>query len=380
VIIMAEEQPIDAYIGSDREPELNKFFRAAIKNQANDLHLKVGQPAKLRLFGQLKNLKGEPMTNERIEELVFEILNPAQKEFFSRNGTVDFAYEIGEEDRFRINVFRQRGMISLAARRVSAYVPPFEELHLPSILEKIADGNQGLVLVVGPTGCGKTTTIASMIDHVNSTRFCHIVTVEDPIEYLFKDKKAIVSQREIGLDTQDFEQALKYLMRQDPDVVFIGEMRDARTVTAGMRAAETGHLVFGTMHSPNASQAVHRLLDLFPPSERDLTRQTFSLAVKAIISQMLLPCLKEGVDRIPAVEILLANPAVRKLISEGREADLPTVIRACQEEGMQDLTDNLCELVKNGSIDPKDAYKYAPSVDELKMALKGIRTTAEGIL
>jgi len=377
---MATEQPIGAYTSSDHEPQLNKFFRAAIKTQANDLHLKVGQPPKLRLYGELKNLKAELMTQERIEELVFEILSPAQKEFFLKNGTVDFAYEVGDEDRFRINVFRQRGMISLAARRVSAYVPPFEELHLPPILERIADGTQGLVLVVGPTGCGKTTTIASMIDHVNRTRFCHIVTVEDPIEYLFKDKKAIVSQREVGIDIQDFEQALKYLMRQDPDVVFIGEMRDAKTVIAGMRAAETGHLVFGTMHSANASQAVHRLLDLFPPNERDLTRQTLSLTVKAIISQMLLPCLKEGVDRVPAVEILLANPSVRKLISEGRETDLPSVIRACQEEGMLDLTDYLCELVKNGSIDPKDAYKYAPSVEELKMALKGIRTTAEGIL
>ena len=377
---MATEQPNAASTNPDHEPQLNKFFRAAIKNQANDLHLKVGQPAKLRLYGELKNLKGELITQERIEELVFEILSPAQKEFFLENGTVDFAYEIGDEDRFRINIFRQRGVISLVARRVSAHVPPFEELYLPPIIERIANGTQGLVLVVGATGCGKTTTIASMIDHVNHTRSCHIVTVEDPIEYLFKDKKAIVSQREIGSDTQDFEQALTYLMRQDPDVVFIGEMRNAKTVIAGMRAAETGHLVFGTMHSANASQAVHRLLDLFPPNERDLTRQTLSLTVKAIISQMLLPCLKEGVDRIPVVEILLANPAVRKLISEGRETDLPSVIRACQGEGMLDLTSYLCELVKNGSIDPKEAYKYAPSVEELKMALKGIRTAAEGIL
>ncbi len=186
---MAAEQPIGTHTSSDHEPGLNKFFRAAIKTQANDLHLKVGQPPKLRLYGELKNLKGEPMTQQRIEEMVFEILSPAQKEFFLKNGTVDFAYEIGDEDRFRINVFRQRGMISLAARRVSAYVPPFEELHLPPILERIADGTQGLVLVVGPTGCGKTTTIASMIDHVNRTRSCHIVTVEDPIEYLFKDKR-----------------------------------------------------------------------------------------------------------------------------------------------------------------------------------------------
>jgi len=361
-------------------PSLNKLFRAAIKNQASDLHLKVGQPPKLRLYGQLRNTKGEAMTEEKMEELVFELLSPVQKESFLKSGTLDFAHEMGEEDRFRINIFRQRGMISLSARRVSANILPFDSLNLPSILEKICESRQGLVLVVGPTGCGKTTTIASMIDFINRHRSCHIVTVEDPIEYLFRDKKAIVSQREIGIDVQDFEDALKYLMRQDPDVVFIGEMRSAHTVSAAMRASETGHLVLGTMHSANASQAIQRLLDLFPQTERDLARQTLSLTVKAIISQVLLPCIREGVDRIPAVEILLASPAVKKLISEEREADLPSVIRSSQEDGMQDLTENLCELVKNGSIDPKEAYKYAPNVDELKMVLKGIRTTAEGIL
>jgi len=244
----------------------------------------------------------------------------------------------------------------------------------------ICSGRQGLVLVVGPTGCGKTTTIASMINYINRTRSCHIITVEDPIEYLFKDQKAIVSQREIGLDTSDFEEALTYLMRQDPDVVFVGEMRDAKTVTAGMRASETGHLVFGTLHSANASQAVHRLLDLFPQNERDLVRQTLALAIRAVISQVLLPCIKEGTDRIPAVEILITNAAARRLIAEGREADLPNVIRSSQNEGMQDLTYNLVELVEKGLIDPKDAMKYAPNTDELKMALKGIRTTASGIL
>jgi twitching motility protein PilT len=271
-------------------------------------------------------------------------------------------------------------MISLAARRVNTNIPPFEELHLPQILEKICERRQGLVLVVGPTGCGKTTTIASMIDHINRTRSCHIITVEDPIEYLFKDDKAIVSQREIGLDVRDFEEALTYLMRQDPDVVFIGEMRDAKTVSAGMRAVETGHLVFGTMHSANAAQCIHRLLDLFPQEERDLVRQTLCLAIKAVVSQVLLPCQIEGVDRIPAVEVLISNAAVRKLISDGREADLPSVIRGSQEEGMQDLTYNLCALVNDGSIDAKDAYKQAPNVEELKMALKGIKTTASGIL
>jgi twitching motility protein PilT len=189
-----------------------------------------------------------------------------------------------------------------------------------------------------------------------------------------------VSQREIGIDTDNFEDALTYLMRQDPDVVFVGEMRDSNTVTAGMRAAETGHLVFGTLHSANAAQAIHRLLDLFSQTERNLVRQTLSIAMRAIISQVLLPCLKEGVDRIPAVEVLLTNPGVRKLISEGREADLPSVIRSSQREGMQDLTENLCTLVKEGLVDPKDAYQHAPNTEELKMALKGIRTSAEGIL
>ncbi|MHC4727342.1 MAG: type IV pilus twitching motility protein PilT [Planctomycetota bacterium] len=377
---MPTEQPINNQISPEHGPELNKFFKAAIKTRASDLHLKVGQPPKLRLFGELKKTTGEVMTAQRIEELVFGILSPAQKESFMEHGTLDFAHEIEGEHRFRTNIFRQRGLISLAARRVNTVIPPFEELHLPAILEKICEARQGLILVVGATGCGKTTTIASMIDHINYTRFCHIITIEDPIEYLFKDAKAIVSQREIGLDVKNYNEALTYLMRQDPDVVFIGEMRDAKTVSAAMRASETGHLVFGTMHSANASQCVHRLLDLFPQNERNLVRQTLCLAIKAVVSQVLVPCLKEGVDRIPAVEILISNAAVRKLMSEGREADLLNVIRSSQQEGMQDLTYNLCELVNNGSVDPKDAYKHAPNKEELKMALKGIKTTASGIL
>jgi len=377
---MVEGQPIGSSAKPDHEPGLDKFFRVAVKTQASDMHLKVGQPAKLRIYGELKNTTGEVMTEQRIEELVFGILTPEQKEFFLKHGTLDFAYELEHMDRFRVNIFRQRGAISLAARRVSPTIPPFESLHLPAVVEKIAEAGQGLVLVVGPTGCGKTTTIASMIDHINKTRSCHIVTIEDPIEYLFTDGKAIVSQRAIGIDVDNFEDALRYLMRQDPDVVLVGEMRDAQTVTAAMRAAETGHLVFGTMHSANAPQAVQRLLDLFPPQERDLVRQTLSLTIKAIISQVLLPSIKEGIDRIPAIEILLGNPVVRKLVSEGRESDLPSVIRSSQNEGMQDFTFSLCELIKNGSVDPREAYRYAPNIEELKMALKGIRASSSGIL
>jgi twitching motility protein PilT len=378
---MTKGQPIDTHIQLDREPELNKFFKAAIKTKASDLHLKVGQPLKLRVFGDLKNTTGEIMTAEKIEQLVFELLSPPQKEFFLEHGTIDFAYEIGSEDRFRINIFRQRGFISLAARRVNSKVPPFEELHLPkTVLEKISDTSQGLVLVVGPTGCGKSTTIAAMIDYINRTRPCHIITIEDPIEYTFKDAKSIVSQREIGIDVKDYEVALRYMMREDPDVVMIGEMRDSETIKAGMRSAETGHLVFGTLHATNASQTIQRMLDLFPQAERDLVRQTLSLTLKAVVSQLLLSSIKEGIDRIPAVEILLANPSVKKLISEGRENDLPSVIRASEKEGMLDFITSLCSLVQNGFVDPKEAYQFAPNAEELKMALKGIRTSTSGIL
>jgi len=377
---MSESQPLNIQADDYQKAQVDKFFRAAIKTQASDLHLKVGQPPKLRLYGDLKNTTGEVLTEERMEELVYEILTPAQKEQFIEHGTLDFAYELERTHRFRVNIFRQRSVISLSARRVNSVIPPFEELHLPKTLEKISEIGQGLILVVGPTGCGKTTTIASMIDYINRNRSCHIVTIEDPIEYVFQDKKAIVSQRAVGIDVANFDEALIYMMRQDPDVVFVGEMRDAQTVTAGMRAAETGHLVFGTLHSANASQAIQRILDLFPQSERDLIRQTLSLTITAIISQILLPCLKEGVDRIPAVEILTANPTVRKLIAEERESDLPTVIRSCQNEGMQDITFNMAELIKDGSVDPQDAYNYVPNKEELRMALKGIRSTSSGIL
>jgi twitching motility protein PilT len=377
---MVSGQPIDTHINLDHEPELNKFFKACIKAKASDLHLKVGQVPKMRIYGSLKSTTGEKLSESKMEELVFEILNPSQKDFFLKNGALDFAHAVTETDRFRVNIFRQRGFISLVARRISSIIPPFENLHLPPIVEKIAQSNEGLVLVTGPTGSGKTTTIASMIDYIATNYPVHIVTIEDPIEYLYQDKKASVSQREIGIDVPDFNDALRSLMRQDPDIVLVGEMRDSETITAAMRAAETGHMVFGTLHSANASQTVQRLLDLFPTEERDMARQTFAMTLKAIISQQLLPSLKEGVSRVPAIEILIANPIVKKLIAEGREADIPAVIRACQNEGMQDFTESLCQLVNKEYVDIKVAFDFAPNREELKMALKGIRSTASGIL
>ncbi len=377
----SNRQPIDSHVHFDKEPEINKLFSAAIKAQASDLHLKVGQPPKLRIHDGIRSTNAAVLTEKRVESLVFEILSEQQKKFFMENGALDFAYQPSPTDRFRINIFRQRTMISMAARRITSKIPPFSSLNLPPVVETLADNvRDGLVLVTGPTGSGKSTTIASMIDHINKTRSCHIVTIEDPLEFLHTDKKALISQREIGIDVPSFEDALRSLMRQDPDVVLVGEMRDNETLTAAMRAAETGHLVFGTLHSVSASQTIQRILDLFPQEERDLARQTFAMTVRAIISQVILPGLKKEASRVPAVEILIANPIVQKLISEGRESDLESVIRSCQNEGMQDFTESLRRLISDEWIDLKVGLKYAPNVEELKMALKGIRASSGAIL
>ncbi|MCD6174547.1 MAG: PilT/PilU family type 4a pilus ATPase [Planctomycetes bacterium] len=377
-----QDQPpsTNVAVETKKPPEIEKLFRAVIKSDASDLHLKVGLPPKIRINSKLKSTTGEPLTEEKIENLVFEIMSDEQKKFFLENRALDFAYQVGEMDRFRINVFRQRSYVSMAARRISGVIPPFESLHVPPIVEKIAEAHDGLILVTGPTGSGKSTTIASMIDHINRNHACHIITIEDPIEFLHVDKKAIVSQREIGIDVPDFESALRSLMRQDPDVVLVGEIRDHETLTAAMKAAETGHLVFGTLHSNNCAQTIQRILDMFPQEERELTRQTFAMTIRAVISQNLLPGIRPDVLRLPALEIMINTPIIRKLISEEREADIPAAIRAGQHEGMQDFIDSLHKLVEEEYIDLKVALKYAPNVEELKMALKGIRSSASGIL
>jgi twitching motility protein PilT len=369
---VATGQPIDSHVHTDKTPEIDKYFKAAIKADASDLHFKVGMPPIMRISSKLKKTTGDIMNEEKIEELVFEIMSPKQKQFYLERGALDFAYQAGNTDRFRINAFRQRNFMSLSARRISSKIPPFEKLHLPPIVEKIADHtHDGLVLVVGPTGCGKSSTIASMIDHINRTRATHIITIEDPLEFLHVDQKSIVSQREIGIDVPNYEDALRSMMRQDPDVVLIGEMRDRETLTAAMRAAETGHLVFGTLHANNASQTIQRILDLFPQDERELARATFALTIRSIISQQLLPGIRPETPRVPII---------RKLISDQREADIPAAIRAGTGEGMQDFTESLRKLVEEEWVDLKVAMDYAPNVEELKMAMKGIRTSAGGIM
>lgn len=377
------KQPIDSHAQSEHEPkkpEINKYFEAAIKAQASDLHLKVGQSPKVRVHKGIKSTTGTALTEKKMEELVFEILDEKQKHFFLENGVLDFAYEVGSDNRFRVNIFRQMTKISLVARRMTSQIPAFETLHLPPIVEKISDMvREGIILVTGPTGSGKSTTIASMIDHINRTRSCHIVTIEDPLEFVHTDKKAIVSQREIGIDVPDYESALQSLIRQDPDVVLVSEIRDSQTLTAAMRAAEMGRLVFGTLQASSAPQTIQRVLDLYPQNERDMARQAFASAFKAIICQVLLPGLKKEVPRVPMLEILISNPIVKKIISEKREADLDSVIKTGHNEGMLDFTTSLCKLVDDEWIDLKVALQFAPNVEELKMTLKGIRASARSV-
>ena len=362
------------------EAKILALFKAVIKLDGSDLHLKADAKPRIRIGGQIKTVASEPLSNEQIKKMVFAIMPERLHKQFAEEGAADFAYAVKGQDRFRVNAFRQRGQTSVAARRVTRNIPTFDDLHLPKQLPKLAEYHQGLILLSGITGSGKSTTIAAMIEHINSMRACHIVTIEDPIEYLFEDKKAFINQREIGIDVANFHDALKYLMREDPDVVLIGEMRDQDTFSAALQAAETGHLVFGTVHSSTTSQTITRLLDMFPAEERNLIRQSLVHNLRAIVTQKLLPSILDGVDRVPAVEIMINNPSIRKLIEEQREAEIIDVIKGSYGDGMQDFTEALYQMVQKEWIEVDIAYEVAPNPEELKMRLKGINTSRGGIL
>ncbi len=373
----------DSDNGKRKGPALNKFFKAVIKLKVSDLHLKADRPAMVRSRGDLRPLQGGPLTGEQIHDGIFELLSDRQKEMYEEKGAIDFAYDVGppgDADRFRVNAFQQRGKMSVAARRVDRNILNFKQLYLPDSIENVARFNQGMVLLAGITGSGKSTTIAALIDYINQRDPVHIVTVEDPIEYLFTDKKAVINQREVGIDVQNFHDALKYLMREDPDVVLIGEMRDVETFSAAVHAAETGHLCLGTIHASSASQTISRLLDLFPAEERRSIRQALEFNLKAVICQKLIPSVKEGVPVVPACEIMFSNASIRKLIREERDNEIIDVIRASYDDGMIDFTGHLKQMVEDGFIDHATAYEAAPNPDELRMALKGIKGSSGGIL
>jgi len=353
-------------------PRIEKLFKIMVRQKASDLHLKANQPPILRIGRGLHALKSDPLTDRQIQRLAYELLTKEQVEKFEAQGSLDFAREFEGGWRVRINTFRQRGHTSMACRLVEMNIPSFEDLHLPPTLRKIADFHTGLVLVVGATGTGKSTTLAAMVQHVNTTRRCHILTVEDPIEYSYKDAKSFVNQREIGLDVPDWLTALKYAMREDPDVILIGEMRDPETFYAGLTAAETGHLVFGTLHASNCAQTFARILEMFPMEKHAMLRQGLASNLRAIVAQMLLPAAKEGVRIVPAVEILMCSSVVRNLIGKGEETKVAEVIRGGASEGMMDMTTSIAKLVHDDMVLRKDALAAAPNRDRLDMALRGI--------
>lgn len=351
-------------------PEIDKLFDAASKHKASDVFLKYNTPPTLRITGSLRELETQAFNDEAIRKLVYGMLSAEQIKVFEENGDLDMAYAT-ETTRFRVNLFHQRGHISMVARRVNNVIPSFEELHLPAVFGKIAMYPNGLVLVCGVTGSGKSTSLASMIQHINSNRKCHIVTIEDPIEYVYTDQKALINQREVGLDVKSFKIALKSVVRQNPDVILIGEMRDAETFSTAVEAAATGHLVFGTLHSGTVPQTFSRIYDIFPQEERESVRRSLMYNLKAVVCQKLAPS-KDGKSRVPAVEIMIMNPAIQKLIEEGEEKKIGDVLRVSKTEGMCDFNSCLLELIKNQQIAEKTGMSLSPNPDQLKMNLKGI--------
>ncbi len=351
-----------------------KFLQACIKLGASDLLVKTGKPPVVRLRGALKTLDTDPVSVEEYAGIIDHILNAVQKADLHKFGSVDFAYDYDDHNRFRVNLFQARGKLSCACRLITSDIKRFEDLYLPEIMAEVCMQPQGIVLLAGVTGSGKSTTIASMLNYINERKPVHIITIEDPIEYIFEDLKATIHQREVGIDVLDFKIALRALVRENPDIVLVGEMRDAETFEAALHAAETGHLVFGTIHASGAVETFSRIYDLFPPEEREQVRKIMGYQMRAIVYQKLLPTLHKNIARIPAVEILLNNAVVRKYILEGREGELSGVLKAQEsvKMGMCDFNGSLLKLVEDEYIHMRTALDASPNVDELKMRLKGI--------
>ena len=350
----------------------NSWLTAIIKIEGSDLIVKSGLPPRIRHRGALRDLATPPITEDLMFQVAKDILDPNQLNHFRRNGSMDFAFDFDQGRRFRVNLFMARGRPAVAARLITSKIKTFEQLGLRPSLGELAMLSQGLILFSGVTGSGKSTSIAAMLQYVNERKKVHIVTIEDPIEYIFTDVKATINQREIGIDCTNFDDALRALVRENPDICLVGEMRDYETFEAAVRAAETGHLVFGTIHASSAWQTFGRIYDLFPENERDQIRKLLAYNLRAIVYQKLLPTLKPEVARIPALEILLNTPVVQKYILDAREGDLLEVIKGAKDEGMLDFTSALVELVESEMVHQRVAIESTPRPEELKMRLKGI--------
>ena len=366
-----------------KDLEIDKFFRAAVKLKGSDLHLKVGKPPYVRVDGTLRALKRDAIGDDEMEELCFAMLTERTRAIFEDEGGADFAHTLdvdGEIWRFRVNLLTQMGHVGLVARRVNNEIPDFEGLHLPAAVEGLCTYDQGLILVAGVTGSGKSTTIASMLNWINANYRKHILTLEDPIEFMFSENKCLINQREIGIDVKDFEIGMKHAVREDPDVMLVGEMRDRETFSTAIHAAETGHLVFGTIHASSASSTIGRILDLFPQEMHASLRSALATNMKAVIAQKLLPSIDPKIGRVPAVEIMTMSATVRKLIIEEEDDKLSDAIRLGGQDNMQDFNTCLKHLVDLELVAQDVAMEVSPNRQQLKMALKGIDVSQGGLL
>ena len=350
--------------------ELNQVLRAAVDRGASDVHLKLGRPPVVRFDGQLEPLPGfSPLGALELQEIVNHVgaSAPARLEVFERTGELDTAYQPADLPRFRVNVFRQRGEISLAFRVIPREAPDFQSLRLPPGIETLSDEHRGLILVTGATGVGKTTTLAAMVGHINRTRRQHVVTIEDPIEFLHDDDQCIINQREVGIDTESYEEGLRRVLRQDPDVILIGELRDRESAETALQAAESGHLVLSTMHTVDAAETLGRLVEFFPAAKQPQVRSILAGVLKGVISQRLLPRTDGG--RIAAVEVMVANARIRELIRENKPEFVPEAIAEGAFFQMQTLTKALIDLVVSGDVDQETAAAAAPNRHDFMIAL-----------
>ena len=359
--------------------DINELLKKAVAQNASDVHIKVGSPPIVRVTGELIPVSDEErLSQQDAMKIAFSVMSPGQRDIFKQKNEIDLAYSVPGLGRFRCNVFIQRGTIGLVFRVISMRIPSVEELNLPEVIKKIAMEERGLVLVTGTTGSGKSTTLATMIDYINMNRTCNIVTIEDPIEYLHRDKKSIVNQREIGSDTESFGKALRSALRQDPDVILVGEMRDFETIQTALIAAETGHLVFSTLHTIDATETVNRVIAVFPPYQHKQVRMQLSSVMKGIISMRLMPK-ADGKGRVPAVEVMIATATIKDCILDQDKTKLiPDVIAQSKiHYGMQTFDQSLFDLFKSGLITYEEALRRASSPDDFVLRVKGVRSTSD---
>ncbi len=355
---------------------LNLLLKVMVQNKASDTHIRGDSQVFLRINGHITPVNSSNMTEKEVEDMVFPLLNARLRKIFEEKHEADFSYEGGELGRFRFNVFMHKGKIGVAIRHIPLKIPTFEELRLPiDSIKKILTNERGLVLVTGITGSGKTSTLAAMIEYLNATWDSHIITVEDPIEFSFTERKSIISQRELGADTTSFVDALRAAMRQDPDIILVGEMRDLETTQAAITAAETGHLVFATLHTMNAVQTISRIIDMFPPHQQTQVRLQLSESLRGIISQRLLTCTRGG--RLPAVEIMTATPHIKKMIADNTIDSITQAISKGGFYGMQTFNQSLVKMHRDGLARLEDILQAASNPDDVLLAIKGIEQEIE---